>query len=332
MVQYLKWFFNFSNLLFLIIGINGCSNDPTTPTTQTAKDSISNCNLKLIVKKRQYQIQEEFNAEENKFLNNSLGIHASLRLDIPKAFIDSVKKLGYDGIYVNFICLNNEEIRAQSLDYLQIVNKIHEDKDEFISTPKICKIEYTFAYKDLEMVPGQHPLFIGYQLLGVHFQKNKSEVKEALKSIKKIDTISLASSLYHTIAKCPYLHKVSITVKKFQLEIAKHDIHNYDFSLGGSGKPDLYWDVFCGERRTYCAPQIKNTHVYHKQLTSDTFYCSDQDIISINFSDYDNGPFNTQDDVIACWKGKIADLKLRKTDTLRYERITYAILTAKVSE
>lgn len=332
MVQYFFWCLKFSRLVLFLILLNSCNNDTSPPIANAVKVSISDCNLKLMVKNRQNSFQEGFNAEENKFLNNSLGIHALLTLDISKAFIDSVKKLGYDGMYVNFICSNNQKKRSQSLDYLYFGNKVHPDKNAFITTPRNRKLEYTFPYKDMEMIKGKHLFFIGYQLLGIHFVENNSHVKESLKTIRKIDTIPLASSLYYTTAECPDLYKVSITIKKFELETVKHDIHNYDFSLGGSGKPDLYWDVFCGEKLTYCAPQIRNTSIYKKPLTSDTFYCSDQDIITINFADYDNGPFNTQDDIIACWKGKIADLTQRKTDTLRYDKLTYAILEAQITK
>ena len=98
----------------------------------------------------------------------------------------------------------------------------------------------------------------------------------------------------------------------------------------GTGMPDLYWDIFCGEKLTYCAPQIKNTANYNTTHTSDYFYCCQDDVITLNFADYDNGPFNTQDDLIASWQGKIKDLPTKNSDTLHYDKLNFAVFKASV--
>ena len=322
--------FYYLNFIILLCLSSSCSNNTDPKTIQkNCKELSKNVQLTLTPKTSQKWFKETLNAEENIFANNSLGIKLKLELEVSKTWIDSVKKLGYDAVFVNYICFKDGVKRYESKKDLNLSNRVHADKGEFISTARKCNDSYNFAYKDLQLHEGIHALSFGYSMHGVKFVKEK-ETQGLMYAIKKIDTTILASSIYDTKAASPCLYKVAITVSKFQIETLKHDVHNYDFSLGGTGMPDLYWDIFCGEKLTYCAPQIKNTANYNTTHTSDYFYCCQDDVITLNFADYDNGPFNTQDDLIASWQGKIKDLPTKNSDTLHYDKLNFAVFKASV--
>ncbi len=315
--------------LFALLS-TGCSNSNKDKASTMHQGGLSKkSTLHLTASKNQKWLKESLNVQENIYANNALGINLTLDLDVNRFWLDSVKNLGYDGVYINFVCLKDGVKKYESRSDLSFKNRINTNKGMFVSAARKCTYIYHFPYKDLQLHEGNHELSFGYSLHGVNFQKEK-EAQATMFVIKKIDTARIASSIYTTKATSPCLYKVSITVSKFELETINHDIHNYDFSLGGSGMPDLYWDIFCGEKLTYCAPQIKNTSIYNSTHASDYFYCCQDDMITINFADYDNGPFNTQDDLIASWQGKIADLPIQNYDTLHYDKMKYALFKASV--
>lgn len=317
-------------LLCCTVLLNACERKTSeNQTNNSIKEVKAEATLALNRENNSTRWKEDFNVKEKIFAYNALGLQMSLDFKVEQQWLDSIKNEGYDAVYVNFSCYTSNTNTLESVKNLPKNQRIAKDKGQFISSARNCKISYCFPYKDLGLEPGIHALKVGYTINGVHFMKEK-EPQLTTFLVKKIDAKAIATSTYTTSAASPYLYKVAISVDKFQVESIVHDIHNYDFSLGGSGMPDLYWAVVCGEKIVYFAPQIKNTANYTTPYTSNVFYCCEEDVITINFADYDNGPFNTQDDLIATWQGKVKDLPTQHFDTLRDKKLNYALIKATV--
>lgn len=312
----------------LFVGCAGSAPEGNASKNETSKEETE---LVLVPLKGANKWKETFTSKEKIFKNNALGLQVNLDFQIPQAWLDSVKALGYEGVYVNFFCTSTQKNKASSLNDMSLVERVAHDKGQFISTARICEITYGIPYKDLALQAGMHPIQLGYSLHGVNFDKEGDGTLSTY-MIKNIEKKVLYESIYTSKALMPDLYNVSITVKKFELETKLHDIRNYDFSVGGSGMPDLYWNVLCGEKITYCAPQIKNTAKYSQTHTSETFYCCEEDLITINFADYDNGPFNTHDDMVGTWKGHISDLPVADFDTIQDKKLSFALIKAKVQK
>jgi hypothetical protein len=104
----------------------------------------------------------------------------------------------------------------------------------------------------------------------------------------------------------------------------------FDFAMGGSGLPDLFWEVYCGNDYIYYSPVIKNKVTYNKSYSCPAFYCTKEDIINLAIVDYDNGPFNTQDDIIEKYTRKLAAIPTNRRDTLKYGNLEYMVLETKI--
>jgi hypothetical protein len=180
------------------------------------------------------------------------------------------------------------------------------------------------------MAGGSHDLSFTISAYPAKFRKDSIESSNKILDYISNEAYTSIEAMIRIVA--PKLYNVSIEVEKFKLDTKKVDPTKYDFSVGGTGYPDLFWDLYCGEDYLFYSPVIKNTTLYNKKTGSNPFYCTQDDIIKISVADYDNGPFNKQHDIIASWKGKISELHQGKTDSLLLENLEYMLVQTKITE
>jgi hypothetical protein len=261
---------------------------------------------------------------------DSQGIVLSLGINLNPGIFDSLKKLGYSCLYFNLSCITDNNINYSSMHDIKRDLRIHTNKERFFSASGIRNIEYKFPYRNLEMPEGIHQVHILIEALPVNFIKDTSS--SDFRFIDRISTIPLTLLKLKLKVHAPRLLKASVEVYEFKLDTKKTDPQKFDFSLGGSGYPDLYWSLYCGEELVYYSPQERNATLYKRKFCTKPFYCSSEDIIRINIADYDNGPFNTEDDIVDTWTGKISELVSKKPDTLTFGRLQYLILHARIMD
>jgi hypothetical protein len=266
------------------------------------------------------------------FFKESKSIKVIFNIEVANDALKSIQDKGYTSFYFNLQCTPDQgKTYSQADEYNEDKNKrVGPDKICFVSQQTEKTIEAVIPYRFLEMAGGTHDLSFTISAYPAKF-KNDTVVG----SSKILDYIS--KEAYTAIeAKirivAPRLYNVLIEVEKFKLDTKKVDPTKYDFSVGGTGYPDLYWDLYCGEDFLYYSPVIKNTIVYNKKTASNPFYCTEDDIIKISVTDYDNGPFNKQHDIIASWKGKISNLHHGKTDSLKLDNLEYILVKTKITE
>lgn len=318
-------------ICLLLIG--ACNNNPQELNIESKKDfsesEVSTLSLKTI-SSIPYHIHDSLVIKEQVFEQKTLGLSLSLTIDINDSIIKEMKNKRFDALYINFFCeLAPNEIYNTFTD-LNFKKRIALDKENFISKPHLHSFTTHLPYRVIAYGSGFQNLIIGYSLLGVKLEKENEENLSTY-FIKKIDTNYMLKKTFQTKAHFPDLKTVTIQVKKFELETTQHNVHNYDFSLGGTGLPDLYWSIWCGNSLVYAAPQIKNSTIYSENYTSNALVCTHKDIITIQLADYDNGPFNTQDDIIAEWQGTAKEIPL-KTDTVYLKKLKYLIFKGAVKQ
>jgi len=153
-----------------------------------------------------------------------------------------------------------------------------------------------------------------------------------MKMLQKISPDPKGKLHLKTSVEAPKLFKASLTVVKTKVNTRLADPGKFDVAGRGKGYPDMFWEVHCGNEYLYNSPVEKNKIEYLKKYSSPTFYFSDKDVVSLGVVDYDNGPFNTQDDVIGNWKFHVRDLKNNSVDTLVLDKLEYLIVQAQVEE
>jgi hypothetical protein len=262
----------------------------------------------------------------------SKSIKVIFNIEVAKEALKNIQDKGYTSFYFNLQCKPDQgKAYSQADEYIDEKNKrVGPDKICFVSQQTEQTIEAVIPYRFLEMAGGTHDLSFTISAYPAKFKNDT--VEGSSKLLEHISTESYTAIEAKIRIVAPRLYNVLIEVERFKLDTKKVDPTKYDFSVGGTGYPDLYWDLYCGEDFLYYSPVIKNTILYNKRTGSNAFYCTEDDIIKISVTDYDNGPFNKQHDIIATWKGKISDLRNVKTDSLKLANLEYMLVQTKITE
>ena len=87
-----------------------------------------------------------------------------------------------------------------------------------------------------------------------------------------------------------------------------------------------------GEDLIYFSPEEKNSVNYNKSYNTGNFWCSKDDIIKISILDFDNGPFNTEDDIIDTWTGNISDLTSSDFSAAKFQNLSSIKIKASIHD
>ena len=260
--------------------------------------------------------------------HESEGIKISFDVEMLKNAFDSLKLNGYSSAYIQLSCITDNGTSYSSMIEMNKSKRIHINKDRVISFPDTRNIAYQFPYRALEMKEGPHHVLVAIDFFPINFKKDTSS--PFFSFIDKINQKPIASYTIDVKVSAPKLYQAIVEIAEFKINTKIVNPQKFDFSMGGSGYPDLYWDLYCGEDFIFYSPQEKNTVLYKSKYRTRPFYCSSEDLIKITFADYDNGPFNTEDDIIDTWSGKITDFKNGIKDTISFGKIEYAVIEAKI--
>jgi hypothetical protein len=275
---------------------------------------------------------KDLSFDTTELFKESKAIKIIFNIEVAKEALKNIEDKGYTSFYFNLQCKPDQgKVYSKAKEYTDEKNKrISPDEICFVSHQTEKTIETVIPYRFLEMAGGSHDLSFTISAYPAKFKNDTVESSNKLLDYISNEAYTSIEAKIRIVA--PKLYNVIIECEKFKVNTKVVDPTKYDFSVGGTGYPDLYWDLHCGEDYLYYSPVIKNTISYNKKTSSHAFYCTQDDIIKITVTDYDNGPFNKQHDVIATWKGKIADLHNGKTDSLKLETLEYMLLQTKIAE
>lgn len=206
----------------------------------------------------------------------------------------------------------------------------HSNRECFLSHPAARRIELLLPFRNLEMKPGNNELTIDIHAYPARFEDQESSLN--MKMLDKISGTPNGTVTVKTVIEAPKLYKASFTVFKTKVDTRLADPTKFDVAGRGKGYPDMFWDIHCGNDFLYNSPVEKNKIEYNLKNSSPALLFTEKDLICLEVVDYDNGPFNTQDDVIGNWKFHIRDLNNNKVDTLKFGKLEYLIVQAHVEE
>jgi hypothetical protein len=275
---------------------------------------------------------KDLSFDTTELFKESKSIKVIFNIEVAKEALKNIQGKGYTSFYFNLQCRPDKgKAYSQADEYADKKNKnIGPDKICFVSQQTEKTIDAVIPYRFLEMKGGSHDLLFTISAYPAKFKKDTVESSNKILDYISNEPYTAIEARIRIVA--PKLYKVVIEVEKFKLNTKVVDPTKFDFSMGGTGYPDLFWDLYCGEDFLYYSPVIKNSILYNKKTGSNPFYCTQDDIIKITVADYDNGPFNKQHDIIAIWKGKISELHNGKTDSLKLEPLEYMLLQTKIAE
>jgi hypothetical protein len=276
---------------------------------------------------------EDLSFDTATIFNNTKGIKVIFNIEVSKEVLEAIRKKGFSAFFFNLKCEPDKGSNYSIYNELSKTKgkekRINPDNEYFVSHQTKRGIEIILPYRLLEMESGSHELNISIDAFPAKFKEDTTSY--STKILDYVSTEAYTSLKARVKIFAPKLYKLVIAVNKFKLNTDVVDPSKFDFSVGGSGFPDLYWDVYCGEDFLYYSPVIKNAISYNNKQSTNPFYCTKEDLIRINFADYDSGPFNSQPDIIDSWEGKMTDLPSRQ-DTLHLRNLKYLILETKITE
>jgi hypothetical protein len=326
-------------ILFLLFSLLATCNNPREKEKTLSEDN----SLASRYQKLKYEIISTDSAkgitisdlsfDTATLFNNTKGIKVIFNIMVSKGVLEAIRKKGFTAFFFNLNCEpdqgNNYSIYNEIIKEKSKEKRINTDNECFVSHQTKRGIEIILPYRLLEMQSGTHDLNIFIDAFPARFKEDT--LSYATKLLDFVSAEAYTSLKARVRIFAPKLYKAVIEVKKFKLNTDIVDPTKFDFSVGGTGYPDLYWDVCCGEDFLYYSPVIKNSVTYNNKQSTNTFYCTKEDLIKINFADYDSGPFNSQPDIIDTWKGSISDLP-SIPDTVKLPKLKYLILQTKITE
>jgi predicted phosphatase len=320
-------------LSFSLLFSCGESEKKTKSEQATLVSRINRIQYEIISESKGNGVQiKNLSFDTTELFKESKAIKVIFNIEVAKEALKNIQGKGYTSFYFNLQC-NPDKGKTYSQ-----LNEYTDEKNKRIGPDKICfvfqqtekTIEAVIPYRFLEMEGGSHDLLFTISAYPAKFKNDTVESSNRILDYISNEPYANTEAKIRIVA--PKLYKVVIEMEKFELNTKVVDPSKYDFSVGGTGYPDLFWDLFCGEDFLYYSPVIKNSILYNKKTSSNPFYCTQDDIIKITVADYDNGPFNKQHDIIGIWKGKISDLHPDKTDSLKIETLEYMLLKTKIAE
>jgi hypothetical protein len=316
----------YTPLLFFITFLYNCSSgSKTETTTEKSTASYSDGNLLLTntnstsadgIRIKNFTADTAVNKKEE-------GISVQFNVELDKKLIDQLHTDGFDALIIDISCKGNE---GKSFSYLETYLPklsgmiVYPDKHVVFSNESRRSLKIEIPFRKLELSPGIKPVDISLLVYPISFDKDSSRIET--KHINRIATKALITQNYTATILAPALQLNTITVNSIKINTTQKAAGSYDFALGGTGFPDPYWQLWCGEELLYYSPFEKNTLTTKKSATSRSFYTCEKDVLSLRFLDYDKGPFNT-DDLIEETKGTILELSNMKK--VNGQTISYSI-------
>jgi hypothetical protein len=253
---------------------------------------------------------------------NSKVIEVDFNVHSTGQFWKDLKQQGIQAVYVSLSCSGRKPFKSAVNYYSDRFLSLH---DEFLLIKEGNRIlQYSIPLRSLELDKGVHEVQLTIEAIPVRFKQDS--LKSDLKEIYNFSHKPIALKKVTFQINAPELITTSIEVLKFRLNTKVCDPSKFDYAFGGTGYPDLFWDVLCGDDYIYHSPEIKNAVQYHKVYQSTAFKCTADDQITIRVVDFDQGPFNRQHDIIETWTGKINDISIDQPDTLIFGNLEYLIL------
>jgi len=260
-------------------------------------------------------------------LHHIKGVKVTFTIEVSEKAIDKLNKDGYTSYFLDLDC---QPDKGAIYSHKKVIKsgdeRININLGNFISRPGQRSLEMLLPFRLLEMEKGEHIVTVSIGAYPVRFKKDT--ISNDYKVLEKVTEIAHASTRVKIKITAPKLYKMVIQNEKFWLNTKKRKPSGYDFSFGGTGYPDLFWSLSCGDDFVYHSPVKKNCTDYSKSSSTTPFYCTDEDEITITVADYDDGPFNKESDIIGIWKGKITNLP--KADTLSFGNVEAFIIVTKL--
>jgi len=269
-----------------------------------------------------------------KNIEGTHGITLSFDVATRPEIFESLKKDHFSSLFVDINCQTPEGKQFLYRDELfkspEKKKFIHINRECFISEPTVRHLEVGIPFRQLEMHEGAKELIVTIEAFPAKFMEDSSSLN--MKMLKGISNQSIGHTKLKFQIHAPELYKTSITVLKAKINTQLKKAEKYDVALTGTGYPDLFWEVYCGNDYIYNSPIEKNKSEYVKQYTSPVLYCCLNDQINLGLIDYDNGPFNTQDDIVGLYKFKPSEIKSSRTDTLKFGKVEYMLIQSKLEK
>lgn len=304
-------------LLFLAVYFFSCSSDKKLEQKEeatSAKSIYKDGNLTLTptsVEKLEGLVISNFVADTGANKKEQ-GVRTYFSVNVHKQILDQIHRDGFDALLVDVVCKGNS---GKTFSYLntylpELSGKVvYPDKNIVFSHPSTRSLQIDIPYRKLELSAAIQPLFFSIFVYPIKFSVDTNRVET--KHIERIGSNPLYTQTYTTTVKTPQLKLNTISITDLKIKTDKKKASSYDFTLIGTGLPDPYWQIWCGEELIYFSPSEKNTLVLNGTQASSNFYTAADDLITIKFLDYDNGPFN-RDDLIETIEGTAAELKKLK--------------------
>jgi hypothetical protein len=304
-----KYFF----LPLLSMYFFSCSSDKQLEQkeTGTAKSMYKDGNLTLTptnTEKLEGLMVSNFVADTG-MNKKELGVRTYFSVSIQQHIIDQIRADGFDALLIDVVCKGNA---GKSFSYLntylpELSGKVvYPDKNIVFSNPSTRSLQIDVPYRKLELAAGTQSLNLSLFIYPIKFAVDTNRVET--KHIERIGSTPLYTQSYTATVQTPLLKLNTISITDLKIKTDKKKASTYDFTLVGTGLPDPYWQIWCGEELIYFSPYEKNTLTLNGTHTSSNFYTAATDLITIRFLDYDNGPFN-RDDLIETIEGTATELK-----------------------
>lgn len=305
-------------LLFCICIFMSCSSDKKSDGThKDGDDSIAyidgNLHLEIGNSTHVDGIRIKNFTADTAVNNKEEGIRVQFSVEVQKTLIDQLQTNGYDALIIDVTCKGEE---GKSFSYLETYLPklsgmiVYPDKHVVFAHASNRSLAIDIPYRKLELTAGLKPITISLVVYPVSFDKDSSRIET--KHINRIGTNALITKTFTANIQAPQLQKNTITLNTISIHTSKKAAGSYDFALGGTGYPDPYWQLWCGEDLLFYSPFQKNTLTVNEPCTTHSFYTCKKDVLRLSVLDYDKGPFNT-DDEIERLEGTITDLeKLKK--------------------
>lgn len=238
-------------------------------------------------------------------LQNALRV--SFKAKFSEAAFQKLKNRGCDGIFVNLIAKSGKgSYNLLSNETKRYGTRLHAQHGPHLLHPEERPLHFLIPYRKLKLPSGTHKIHIFLQAL-----PEKVSSDSSFKKLRFISPDPVAEEALELRAKTPPLFRSVIRVHNVILDKKALDVSRFDWSFGGPGYPDLYWEILCSGESIYSSPVRKNSTAITGMYTSPEFYSGEKDVITINIIDHDKGPFNKKD-IITSWEGNLRDLPVKK--------------------
>jgi hypothetical protein len=217
----------------------------------------------------------------------------------------------YHAFWADAAVLGDSGFNYRSIEYPQFeTNTFYPSTPHLIQQAKQMTLHFHLPYRKLYPMSGKtSTVTLSVGLYPIAFTSDRNRTQSKLCALPSTDAAAL-QTIECTVV-LPTIETVTVEVQSVEVNTQKKPAGSYDIAMGGTGLPDIYWQVWCGNELVFFSPTIKNTLSLTEASRSSSFRIGASDELTLRILDYDNGPFN-QDDVLAEWKGTIKELKEKK--------------------